>query len=109
MKIVGDGTQAYIDHQPGNGTRYFAICVKLNHNAPDGYPGQWLVTFPEWGVMNIFHENGYIHENYVAEKMSRTRIGTTLGAVDIGEMTKVIARITQSKFYASTDETGHLP
>lgn len=109
MNIKSDGTQSFVEHQPGNGTRYFAVGVKLNHNAPDELQRQWLVSFPEWGVVYPFHENGYIHENYVAEKMSRTRSGTTLGKVDIGEMTKVIAYITQSKYFASTDQTGHLP
>lgn len=98
MNLTGNNNQVFVDHQPGNGTRYVVFGVRLPENVPD-YGGQWLIALPECGSSYVFQPHGPLHQGYVAEKLGKTRYGTTLSDVDTAEITKVIGRITGRQAY----------
>jgi hypothetical protein len=93
MNLIGNNNQVFVDHQPGNGTRYVVVATRLDDSIPD-YGGQWLIALPEIGSTYVFQPAGPLHQGYVAEKLGRTRYGTTLSDVDTAELTKVIGRVT---------------
>ena len=97
-----------IIHQPGNGTRYEVVGVKM----PDGFPehgGSWLITFPLLGASHFFKEGGFLAVSYVAEKLAYCRNGTKNCEVDLHEMTKCISTITNREHNADTDARGYFP
>jgi len=101
-------TVVRIIHQPGNGTRYEAVGVKM----PDDFPGNegaWLVSFPLNGTSNFFKADGFLAVSYVAEKLSHQRSGGKVADVDLHEMTKCICMITGRTHNADTDEQGEMP
>ena len=77
-----DGLRVYVDHQPGNMTRYVAMGAQI--------PGtrQWVVAFPEWRAAYYFSEGSCIGLGYLSEK-----IGCDRSMVDISEMAKAITMI----------------
>jgi hypothetical protein len=75
-------------HQPGNGTRYEAVGVKMPDDFPD-VGGAWLVTFPLIGVSHFFRPKGFLAVGYVAEKFKHDRNGLPVCEVDLNEMAKV--------------------
>jgi hypothetical protein len=95
-------------HQPGNGTRYEAVGVKM----PDQFQsigGSWLVSFPLLGTAHYFREKGFLAVAYVAEKFKYDRCGLAVGEVDLHEMTKVITTITGGTNNADTNAKGYFP
>ena len=107
IEKFGDSTVRIV-HQPGNGTRYEAVGVKM----PAGFPEQelaWLVAFPLIGVSHFFRPGNFLSVAYVAVKMSHQRNGVKVCEVDLHEMTKCISRITGGKNNAATNDRGYIP
>lgn len=95
-------------HEPGNGTRYEAVGVKLPAGVPE-YGGMWLVSFPLIGASYLFSPGNYLSVGYVAEKLQYQRNGLKVGDVDLHEMTKCITIITGGRNNAATDDGGRFP
>jgi len=95
-------------HQPGNGTRYEAIGVRMPDQFPD-VGGAWLVSFPLLGLAHYFRPKGFLAVGYVAEKFKYDRNGLAVGEVDLNEMTKVITTITGGTHNAATNAQGYIP
>jgi hypothetical protein len=93
-------------HQPGNGTRYEAIGVRLPFRE---YDGQWLVSFPLLGISHVFQYGGFLAFSYMREKMGFDRRGLGIPEVDLHEMIKLVAIITNKAHNAATDENGRMP
>ena len=87
-------------HQPGNGTRYEVIGVRLPF--PE-YEGQWLVSFPLKGISHVFQQGGFLAFSYMQEKLGKDRNGYKTAEVDLHEMIKLVARITGKEHDAATD------
>jgi len=107
-KYAGGGVGiTRIVHEPGNGTRYEAVGVKM----PDDFPGlknYWLVSFPLHGVFYYFVERGSVAVSYVAEKLGHDRNGAAISDTDLHEMTKLVALITNGRHDAATTSKGRL-
>ena len=97
-----------IIHQPGNGTRYEAVGVKMPPSFPE-HGGSWLIAFPLIGTSHFFKEGGFLAVSYVAEKLAYQRNGVKVCEVDLHEMTKCISTITSREHNAETDEKGYFP
>lgn len=95
-------------HEPGNGTRYEAVGVKMPSDLP-GHEENWLITFPLNGTSHFFKPYGFLATSYVAEKLSHQRSAGKIAEVDIHEMTKCICKITGRTHNAATDERGEMP
>jgi hypothetical protein len=88
--------QKYLTWQPGNGTRYDIILVKLALDTYGQKAGTWMVVGP-WSdrarVMFI-DEGGYISHQYVGEKFGigphDASVVTLMIAPHIGRETHVI-------------------
>jgi len=102
------GNTVRVIHQPGNGTRYEAVGVKMPKDFPE-QGGAWLVAFPLLGVSHFFRAGNFLAVSYVAEKLAYCRNGTKNCEVDLHEMTKVITTITGGKNNADTTDEGYLP
>jgi hypothetical protein len=94
-------------HEPGNGTRYEVVGVRLPNTFPE-YGGSWLISFPLIGVAHFFCTGSFVSVNYVAEKMAYQRNGVKITDVDLHEMVKCITIITGGKHNAATDDKGYL-
>lgn len=92
-------------HQPGNGTRYEAIGVRLPF--PE-YAGQWLITFPLLGMSHIFNQGSFVSFGYMMEKLGKDRNGLGVTEVDLHEMSKLVAKITSGSHDAATDDNGRI-
>ena len=104
IKKSDDGARVWIDHQPGNCTKYIGVACKL-----PGDTGEWVVSFPEWGCSYYFNEGSAFHLGYVMEKLGMRRSGFMLNPVDIGEMMKMMTMmIPNTTCEVITDPTGHL-
>lgn len=112
MKLTIDiqkfGAVTRVVHQPGNGTRYEAVGVRMPVDVPE-HGGLWLVAFPLIGVSHFFQSGSFLSVAYVAEKLAYQRNGVKIAEVDLHEMTKCITIITGGKHNAATDNTGRLP
>lgn len=102
------GAVTRVVHEPGNGTRYEAVGVRMPADLPE-HGGAWLVTFPLIGASHFFHSGNFLSVAYVAEKLAYQRNGVKVGEVDLHEMTKCITIITGGKHNAATDNSGRLP
>jgi hypothetical protein len=103
---VGNVTR--VVHQPGNGTRYEAIGVKMPSSLPE-HGDAWLVAFPLIGASHFFRSGNFLSVSYVAEKLAYQRNGVKVCDVDLHEMTKCITIITGGKNDAATSDKGYLP
>ncbi len=88
---------------PGNGTRYEAIGVRLPSDW-DAYGGQWLVSFPHYGVSHVFQKGSFVSVGYVDEKMGFDRHGNKISDVDLIEMTKLVSKIIGGKHNAQSPD-----
>lgn len=95
-------------HQPGNGTRYEAIGVKMPKGIPD-LDSCWLIYFPLIGAAHCFRSGAYTTVGYVREKFEFNTKGVRMNEVDLHEMTKCISIITGGKHNAATDSKGCFP
>lgn len=90
----------YIDHQPGNATRYEIYLEKV-------YDQHWLVAVPEFNTSFIIFEGAFLSWDYVQEKVNRGRKQISIGEVDASEIAKVVAREIGVTAYVCTDAHGH--
>lgn len=86
----------YINHQPGNATRYDIYLMELGG-------GDWLVSIPNFHRSFIINSCAIIHDGYVLSKM---KAGTAGGIVDASEIAKVVAREIGTEWSGCTDENG---
>jgi hypothetical protein len=98
----------HVIHEPGNGTRYEAVGVKMPAEFPE-HGGFWLIAFPLIGASYFFKEAGFLAVSYVSEKLAYQRNGVKVCEVDLHEMTKIISLIIGRKNDAATDSKGYLP
>lgn len=101
----------YVQHEPGNGTRYVAMAQRVPESIPQ-YGGKWLVTFPDYpGTAWYFDEGCHVFPLYVAEKLGNGRMfRLTTESPDVHEMCKVIAALVPGAEHAAdTDDTGYFP
>jgi hypothetical protein len=101
-------TVVRVEHEPGNGTRYEAVGVRLPADFPDN-EGGWLISFPLDRTAHFFKPAGFLAVSYVAEKLSHQANGHRVAEVDLHEMTKCIGVITGRTHNAATDAHGEMP
>lgn len=89
----------YIDHQPGNATRYEIYLEKVRED-------HWLVAVPEFNIAFIIYEGATLAWSYVQEKANRGK-KRGIGDVDASEIAKVVAREIGVTAYVCTDAHGH--
>lgn len=83
-KIFHDfGDQKYIDYQPGNGTRYDLLFVKLKGEIPDEVGGsEWMVTWVWKRSILLCNSHQYLDVSYVAEKF-KTNVADAICLAEI--------------------------
>jgi hypothetical protein len=94
--VKKNGKVRYINHQPGNATRYDIYLVELEG-------GDWLVSIPNFQRSLIVNEGSVIDDGYVWSKL---KAGTAGGIVDASEIAKVVAREIGTEWRGCTDENG---
>lgn len=87
----------YINHQPGNATRYDIYLMDLGE-------GDWLVSIPNFFKAFIVNSASCIQDGYVREKMQSK---PEVGIVDASEIAKVVAREIGTEWRGCTDAHGH--
>lgn len=91
------GRVLYVNHQPGNATRYDIYLVELKG-------GDWLVSIPNFQRSLIVNAGSVIDAGYVWSKL---KAGTAGGIVDASEIAKVVAREIGTEWRGCTDAHGH--
>jgi len=70
IKALKDfGDQKFVDWQPGNGTRYALLFVRLDPQVQIEESGDWQVTWLTKLRTMFIGQNSFVHYNYVKEKM----------------------------------------
>lgn len=68
-RMTGDGDNLAVDWQPGNGTRYALLFVKLGKLAKFDECGDWQVTWVTKRKTMFVRETSLVHYSYVQEKL----------------------------------------
>lgn len=101
-------TVVHVVHEPGNGTRYEAVGVRMPESFPDN-GRSWLISFPLNRTSHFFQADGFLAVSYVSEKLAYQSDGGKVAKVDLHEMTKCISLITGRTHNAATDDNGAMP
>lgn len=70
IQFIDHGDQKYIDWQPGNGTRYGLLFVKVAEDIGKAESiGRWVITWVNPQKTMFVGAKSYVHFSYVQEKM----------------------------------------
>jgi len=78
-EVVDIGSQKYVDWQPGNGTRYALLFVRIDPQVKKDESGDWQITWLTKRRTMFVSTSSCVMYTYVKEKMSgiQDSIGTS--------------------------------
>lgn len=96
-EVFGDDPRSrFIEYQPGNGTRYLVLFLRVNAGTSAsrsmglGSDGGWYISFPQGRYRSfVLQPDGFLATYYVADKM-----GAVSGSADAIVLAELIGHIT---------------